>query len=1515
MALQKLRRARRARPLIECLEDRTVPTLLGVPTWDAQGPNPILNFGSGALPDSAVGAIATVAVAHVPVSTANPGGYILYAGTVNGGVWRANNVTDSMFQLTTDSSGNLQNDPSLGQLPWTPLTDQQPAVSQPSLAISALAVDPNDRNGQTVWAGTGTLSSLVGTGGPAIGLLKTTDGGQTWINLGNSQLAGSPVLSIVLAAGGDDWRIPQIPLVASFGHGVLYSFNGGQSFQNGRVVDQNGNPVVDSGGNPVVPTGNASDLVADPNNSDRYYAAVVGNANTAADGVFRSDDSGVDWTKIDTDGRFSTLPFGGVPSWIRLAVNNDNGSSVLYGAEADSSSNQNLLAVFRATIASDGTATWAPESGTTPADTVPGIVVPTPFWHFGLVADPVNANLVYLSGYEGNVWRADFSGVAPGSYTGAHWASLDTDAVGSPHDDSRHLAFLNNTTLLETDDGGIYGLNHPQNPGATDHWVSLNNSIADTEVGSAAYDETTGHVTVGAWDNGTSSQTASGWQSLPDGGGDGGLVAVSTTGVHYYFNDRAFDRDDAPAAHGDRVWLAGAATPSVQGSGLNSADRQDVYAPGTYGSNGNYPFVLSPTSPTRILIGRTGVYESTNERDVVADVTPGTGDFLGTNPATGSSGAVTALAYGTDNANAAYVAALEQDNQSQAVTGRQLWVRGTTGGGSAWHQVNLPSAWISTDYAAQIVVAPDNYQHIFVLDAARHVWEATNAANNSLIRWTDITENLASQQVNTIEFYDPTPSGQPGDGVLLAGTLNGVFRRFGPEPGGTTWRPFGTLPNAQVFSLRYYGPSQSNSMYGDVLVAGLWGRGAWTVAQAGSVINTPATLQVNADGVVRGGNTVDLRIDPNRAGFLQVLVNGQVQFDQPYAFLSRVEITATGSQDAVQIENVPQSISVTATSGDQGTVTVGHNHSLQGILGDVTIRSASGQVPGQVTLDAASDGTGGAITLGSDPTFGYLVNGLANTSQGRGRIGLALDPTTPVSIATAARTFHLLGLGGAPALSLHGGGGTLDTGSSGLAGNFDHAVGLDTFSAVSLHVLGDWSGSLLGSTVGTLAAPVDHITIDGSMLANSRLKVNYLGPLTVGGNLDGTVDGYGQVNNAVTQFTVGAVTVGGNFDGSITAPSIKSINMRPASAFAGHAGETEPGADFQSLVLGTVTSTGVISAGAVDNATVAGDMAGQIVVAGSLGSLSVGGNLTGSVSAATIGSISVGQDLSGQVSASQSLGTFAVGGAVTGSISAPVIQQATVNGTVGDDTFVLTPSSVALNGRTILSGSFGALTVHGGNGNDLFQIQGGSVPATITAGSGNDTFQLFTGAGITGSLDGGGGTNTLDYSHFVGDVTVDLSLALATGIAGGLAHVENVTGSQGNDLIVGDGNQNVLRGGSGRNIIISGGGGGRIYGGGGDNLLIGGTTAYDTNLAVLDALMAEWTRTDLGFDQRVNDIRMGRGLLAGTGYHLDRDTVQGDSTPEQIWGGTGQNWFFADGLDTLDGGAGPGDNDRLTRVD
>src|SRR5207237_9475651 len=54
----------------------------------------------------------------------------------------------------------------------------------------------------------------------------------------------------------------------------------------------------------------------------------------------------------------------------------------------------------------------------------------------------------------------------------------------------------------------------------------------------------------------------------------------------------------------------------------------------------------------------------------------------------------------------------------------------------------------------------------------------------------------------------------------------------------------------------------------------------------------------------------------------------------------------------------------------------------------------------------------------------------------------------------------------------------------------------------------------------------------------------------------------------------------------------------------------------------------------------------------------------------------------------------------------------------------------------------------------------------LVGGIKSDTFYLNHGAGVTGSIDGGSGTNALDYSTYTTGVTVNLGLGTATGTAG-----------------------------------------------------------------------------------------------------------------------------------------------------
>jgi Ca2+-binding RTX toxin-like protein len=221
----------------------------------------------------------------------------------------------------------------------------------------------------------------------------------------------------------------------------------------------------------------------------------------------------------------------------------------------------------------------------------------------------------------------------------------------------------------------------------------------------------------------------------------------------------------------------------------------------------------------------------------------------------------------------------------------------------------------------------------------------------------------------------------------------------------------------------------------------------------------------------------------------------------------------------------------------------------------------------------------------------------------------------------------------------------------------------------------------------------------------------------------------------------------------------------------------------------------------------------------------------------------------------------------------------------------------------------------------------------LAGGAGADTFKFSNAKGINGSLDGGAGSNTIDDSLYSTGVAVNLNAGSATGVTGTVTNIANVTGGAGNDTLTGNAGDNVLLGNAGddqissgtngndilvggvgndtltggadRGLLIGGTGSDQLLAGGADDILVGGSTSYDANTAALAAIMAEWKRTDLAYQQRIDHIRgITAGGLNGT-FNLKAATVVDDNTPDTLTGGLGQDWFWARvGQDTFDQAAG-----------
>ena len=72
----------------------------------------------------------------------------------------------------------------------------------------------------------------------------------------------------------------------------------------------------------------------------------------------------------------------------------------------------------------------------------------------------------------------------------------------------------------------------------------------------------------------------------------------------------------------------------------------------------------------------------------------------------------------------------------------------------------------------------------------------------------------------------------------------------------------------------------------------------------------------------------------------------------------------------------------------------------------------------------------------------------------------------------------------------------------------------------------------------------------------------------------------------------------------------------------------------------------------------------------------------------------------------------------------------------------------------------------------------------LTGGTGNNTFAFSSAASVSGSITGGGGTNTLDYTGFGSPVTVNLQTTTATAIGGIWSNIQSFKGTDTTDTFI-----------------------------------------------------------------------------------------------------------------------------------
>jgi len=478
-----------------------------------------------------------------------------YFGSVDGGVWKTTNAGTT----------------------WKPVFDKEPVGS-----IGALAVAPSSPKVIYVGTGESDIRSDLASGN---GVYKSTDGGDTWQNIGLKETR--QISKIVV-----DSTNPDIVYVGALGHaygpnderGVYKSTDGGLTWK--RTLDKGPEAGV---ADLAIATRKPSLLFASVWNAHRppwsTYAPLAGHGS----GLYRSQDSGETWQECSGHG----LPEG---TWGRSGV-------------AVSSDGQRIYAVIEAKqsglyVSDDGGDNWRLAN----ADSR----LTSRAWYFSrITVDPSDANVIYVPNVA--LMGSDDGGktvrVVRGAPGGDDYHELWVD----PKNSSRLILGVDQGTTISLDRGKTWTTWYNQ-PTAQMYHVTTDDQFpyivygAQQDSGSAAVYSRTNHGQI----------TPRDW--FPAGGSESGYLAVDPKDPNIIYASGSYgevDRWDRRRSLSQNI------TPwPVPVFGTDIADRKyrDPWTP---------PLVFSPVDKTSLYIGTQYVLKTTDGGLHWAEISP---DLTGGKP-------------------------------------------------------------------------------------------------------------------------------------------------------------------------------------------------------------------------------------------------------------------------------------------------------------------------------------------------------------------------------------------------------------------------------------------------------------------------------------------------------------------------------------------------------------------------------------------------------------------------------------------------------------------------------------------------------------------------------------------------------------------------------------------------------------------------------------------------------------------------------------------------------------------
>jgi hypothetical protein len=747
---------------------------------------------------------------------------------------------------TGNSAGNVSG------RPWTMAVS--PNVDGLGTPALFLGID-----GGGIWRSVGTFTNSSPTWQPLTTSLSFAPQANQ-IGLSNiGALAVDPFLpSVIYAASGD----PSQPGAGGYGGGLLKSVNGGVSWSFlGTLSNQTGTRVSVPGVNKIFvdPAGPLESCEFPPCAGSRLFANgdAYGTQRLTPFGIYRSDNSGITWTEVETG-----LPASNViVTDLDYLVNSPTVTVLMAGVIDASGSNPNINGIWTSVVSSGVMSSWQQMGFSSITDFQGATRTKSEFSRIKIASQRTQGGAMYalithagggaenvLNAFKltgGSTWTPTAPGLyqysttntsgmnvssassiavapdgsvyvggvnAPGGPNGNQygnyrstdggntWVRIDDGPNGvRPHTDQHSYAFWNGK-VYAGNDGGVYRFDP-----STSNWSSLNTSSLSTILsGGVAFTPTTPSVVLtGSQDNGIARRTGTGtsWSNVSVGGiGDGAIVR--------------FDPHDATAVYATN--LGHLADPTARAwlyASFNGGTSWGDYSPADTGDVPDFArLAFHMNTAGRMATGTTALWESVSRGITWSNkgrppTCPPNGPSVPGSFCLPQSVAVTAIAYG--------------GGETIHVGWETRLFRTTNDGADQWPEPNP-----TMDFGGQIrgiAVDRQNTQRIYLV-AGGHVWKNT-AGGSPGSQWTDIASSplgnfpaaIATGGFNEISLRSETSSDEP---LVFVASEFGAW--VGQLIGSTwSWSRLGTgLPDTDIRDIGFNPITK-------VAYAASYGRGVW----------------------------------------------------------------------------------------------------------------------------------------------------------------------------------------------------------------------------------------------------------------------------------------------------------------------------------------------------------------------------------------------------------------------------------------------------------------------------------------------------------------------------------------------------------------------------------------------------------------------------------------------------------------------------------------------------------------